>query len=108
MSKEQQPALTEGVYYILISLYHPLHGYGIMQKVEEMTKSRVRLSPGTLYGALRTLLERGWIEVYAHDKDSGKKEYIITEEGRETVIEEVLRLKELLANGEDIVGGTGS
>ena len=54
-------ALTEAVYYILLSLCSPLHGYGIMQRVEEMSAGRVKLAAGTLYGALNTLKERGWI-----------------------------------------------
>ena len=53
-------ALTEAVYYILLSLCSPLHGYGIMQRVEEMSAGRVKLAAGTLYGALNTLKERGW------------------------------------------------
>ncbi|MDE6233212.1 MAG: PadR family transcriptional regulator, partial [Lachnospiraceae bacterium] len=44
------PALTEAVYYILLSLIQPLHGYGIMQNVEKLSKGRVRLAAGTLYG----------------------------------------------------------
>ena len=54
-------ALTEAVFYILLSLDRPLHGYGIMQNVEDLSGGRVRLAAGTLYGALSTLTERGWI-----------------------------------------------
>ena len=54
-------ALTEAVFYILLSLDAPLHGYGIMQNVESLSGGRVRLAAGTLYGALATLTERGWI-----------------------------------------------
>ena len=50
-------ALTEAVYYILLSLMEPMHGYGIMQNVEQLSGGRVRLAPGTLYGAINTLLE---------------------------------------------------
>ena len=52
-------ALTEAVFYILLSLDTPLHGYGIMQNVESLSGGRVRLAAGTLYGALATLTERG-------------------------------------------------
>ena len=44
-----QQALTEAVYYILLSLYKPLHGYGIIQNVNELSKGRVKLAAGTLY-----------------------------------------------------------
>lgn len=98
-------ALTEAVYYILLSLYEPLHGYGIMQKIEEFSEGRVRLAAGTLYGALSTLVERRWIEALPDDKNSRRKEYIITEQGRKAVFNEIKRLRELVANGEVIAGG---
>ena len=96
-------ALTEAVYYILLSLEEPLHGYGIMQKIEELTKGRLSIAAGTLYGALSTLEERDWIIALPEDKDSRRKEYQITEEGREILRDEVLRLQELLRNGEKVL-----
>lgn len=99
------PALTEGVYYILLSLLEPLHGYGIMQKVEQLSGGRVRLAAGTLYGALNTLLEKGWITALAGEADSRKKEYVITELGREMLQKELQRLSELLENGKRLLGG---
>lgn len=51
-------ALTESTYYILLSLYHPQHGYGIMQQTEQLSGGRVRLAAGTLYGALNALCEK--------------------------------------------------
>lgn len=99
------PALTEAVYYILLSLIHPLHGYGIMQNVEQLSGGRVRLAAGTLYGAINTLLEKGWIQALSEERGSRKKEYIITEEGREMLEAEILRLTELLSNGRRILGG---
>ena len=52
---ESSSALTEAVFYILLSLGEPLHGYGIMQRTEELSGGRVKLAAGTLYGALTTL-----------------------------------------------------
>lgn len=98
-------ALTEAVYYILLSLMEPMHGYGIMQNVEQLSKGRVKLAPGTLYGAINTLLERGWISAMPGEKDSRKKEYRITQQGRATLEGELLRLQELLENGRRIVEG---
>lgn len=98
-------ALTEAVYYILLSLYEPLHGYGIMQNVEKLSSGRVRLAAGTLYGAISTLLDKKWIEALPGESNSRKKEYIITEDGKKAVIFEIGRLRELLSNGESIVGG---
>ena len=68
----ERGALTEGVYYILLSLQKPLHGYGIIQFVKEMSNHRVVLGPGTLYGAINTMLARGWIEAYGEISDKRK------------------------------------
>ena len=97
-------ALTEAVYYILLSLVEPMHGYGIMQNVEQLSNHRVKLAAGTLYGAINTLLEKGWIQALPGEKDSRKKEYQITAEGKSMLSGELLRLKELIANGEHILG----
>lgn len=97
--------LTEAVYYILLSLMEPMHGYGIMQNVEALSGGRVRLAAGTLYGAINTLLERGWITALPGAGDSRKKEYQITDLGKEAVAAEITRLQELLKNGRQIMGG---
>ncbi len=101
-------ALTEAVYYILLSLYQPLHGYGIMQKVERLSNGRVLLAAGTLYGAISALLDRKWIEAIQGEVTSRKKEYQITSTGRDVVEIEIDRLRELLINGEAIVKNTRS
>ena len=99
-------ALTEGVYYILLSLNTPMHGYGIMQNVELLSGGRVRLAAGTLYGAINTMLERGWIQSLPGETDSRRKEYQLTNAGRSVLQEEIQRLEELFSNGKRILGGT--
>ena len=98
-------ALTEAVYYILLSLVEPMHGYGIMQNVEQLSNHRVKLAAGTLYGAINTLLEKGWIISLPGEKDSRKKEYQITEQGRQILAAELYRLRELVENGIRILEG---
>ena len=97
------PALTEAVYYILLSLLSPRHGYGIMQNAETLSGGRVKLAAGTLYGAINSLLEKGWILALPGEKDSRKKEYVITEEGKNVLKAEIQRLKELVVNGTRIL-----
>lgn len=97
------PALTEAVYYILLSLTQPMHGYGIMQNVEQLSGGRVRLAPGTLYGAITSLLEKGWIAALAEEQESRKKEYRITAAGEEALRGELMRLNELVTNGMQIL-----
>lgn len=93
-------ALTEAVYYILLSLINPLHGYGIMNEVKELTNGRVSLGPGTLYGAINTLLEKKWIELVSEGR---KKEYMLTKLGKLVLNDEIKRLEELLHNGKKIL-----
>lgn len=101
----ERGALTEAVYYILLSLHTPMHGYGIMQFVKEISNERVNLGPGTLYGAINTMLTKGWIRARVNDSDNRKKEYEITEVGRSVVLQELERLQELVVNGERIIRG---
>lgn len=105
MAITQTGALTEAVYYILLSIQKPLHGYGIMQNIEKLSDGRVRLAAGTLYGAISTMLEKGWITAITGEKDSRKKEYQITVLGKKLVRAEMDRLEELLKNGSEIMGG---
>ena len=97
-------ALTESTYYILLSLVSPQHGYGIMQQAEELSRGRVRLAAGTLYGALSAMVDKGWIEQLPVESGSRKKEYQLTEKGRSVLEKEVDRLRELADNGERILG----
>ena len=96
---ERDKPLTEAVFYILLALRKPNHGYGIIQEVQELTNGRLTLGAGTLYGAIQTLQKKDWIQIYSVDTESRKKkEYIITDRGKEVFREEQRRLKELLQN----------
>lgn len=91
--------LTEAIFYILLAVRKPNHGYGIIQEVAEITNGRVSLGPGTLYGAINSMVSKGWIALYSEDKTSRKKkEYLITGEGRRIFQEETARLREMLEN----------
>ncbi|HZK85279.1 MAG TPA: helix-turn-helix transcriptional regulator [Desulfosporosinus sp.] len=96
-------ALTEAVYYILLSVFSPMHGYGIMQNVSGLTGGRVNLAAGTLYGAISTMLEKDWIRALPSEINSRKKEYEITDIGKHIVESELNRLQELLDNGGNIL-----
>lgn len=98
---EKGGALTETTFYILLALFHPNHGYGVMQFVEKETGGRVCLGAGTLYGALRTLEQKGWIS--QNGGDGRKKEYVITQAGREICRGELFRLRQLLETAQRIM-----
>lgn len=90
--------VTEPVLLILLSLAGaPRHGYAILQDVQEMSQDRVTLSTGTLYGALRRLLDDGWIERFQEEDTSrGRQAYRLTPGGRRNLQQEVHRLKQLM------------
>lgn len=100
---QENIALTEATYYILLSLYTPRHGYGIMQQAEQLSGGRVRLAAGTLYGALSSLCEKGWIAPLPSTVDSRKKEYRLTAQGLTVLKQELARLQQLVENGERIL-----
>ena len=79
--------LTEPVLLILLSLAEqPRHGYSILKDVEEMSDGRVVLSTGTLYGALRRLLDEEWIErIDEEDTSRGRQAYRLTSRGRKNL-----------------------
>ena len=61
---EKRIPLTEALFYILLSVRRPNHGYGIIQEVERLTEGRVVLGPGTLYGAIQTMTVKGCFLIY--------------------------------------------
>jgi len=89
--------LTEPVLLVLLSLAEqPRHGYSILKDVEHVSAGRVRLSTGTLYGALRRLLDEAWIErVEEDERPRDRRAYRLTSRGRRNLQIEVQRLKHL-------------
>jgi len=89
--------LTEPVLLILLSLAEkPRHGYGLMKDIGSLSDGRVRLSTGTLYGALRRLLEDLWIERFEQDDPSREKQaYKLTPAGRKQLLAELERMRQL-------------
>ncbi|MDX8363451.1 PadR family transcriptional regulator [Cytobacillus sp. IB215316] len=93
--KHQLLPLSETMHYILLALREPLHGYAVMQKIEEMSNGTVILAAGTLYGAIENLNKHGWIEPI---KESGRKKvYMITAEGSTILEMEQNRLLHILS-----------
>ena len=94
--------LREPTFFILLSLARgDKHGYAIMKDVDDLSRGRVKLSTGTLYGALKRLLEYGWI-LRADDpdpNDSGRvrKSYQLSNLGQHVLNAEVKRLDQLVA-----------
>jgi DNA-binding PadR family transcriptional regulator len=93
--------LTEPVLLILTSLAaHPRHGYALIKDIELLSGGRVRMSTGTLFGALRRLLEDGWIERFEQEDTARQKQaYRLTEGGRTQLKLELDRMQQLTRAG---------
>src|SRR5437763_87933 len=89
--------LTETVLLILASLANqPRHGYALVKDIARLSNGRVRMSTGTLYGALSRLLEQGWIARHAQEDTAREKQaYRLTAAGRAQLTAEVERMKQL-------------
>jgi DNA-binding PadR family transcriptional regulator len=90
--------LSESTAYILLALVEPLHGYGIMQMVEQISQGTVKLGPGTLYGAFTTLEGEGLIIKVGETER--RKTYALTEKGKSVLKEHIRRIEILVKNGE--------
>jgi DNA-binding PadR family transcriptional regulator len=93
--------LTETTYFILLSLSpKPKHGYAIMKDVQALSEERIVLSTGTLYGALKRLLDQGWIvrleDPHSKGNTRDRKVYELSEHGRSMLKGEIARLNKLL------------
>ena len=91
--------MTEATFYILLALTKPGHGYGMMQRIRELSHDRVKMGPGTLYGVLTRMRNDGWIEQVEAEGDSRRKTYLLTELGRQELMGEYQRLKMLVSDG---------
>ena len=100
MAIQENLPLTESTFYILLSLAPgPKHGYAIMKDVKTLSESRVVLSTGTLYGAIKRLLDQGWILRVDEPSENGntreRKAYVLTQRGRRILEAETVRLGKL-------------
>jgi DNA-binding PadR family transcriptional regulator len=102
--------LSEPVVLILSSLAsEPKHGYALLKDVEQISDGRIRLSTGTLYGAIRRLLEFGWIERFEQPDTSREKQaYCLTPKGKAQLHSEVARLRQLLHSAVTRLGLKGA
>ncbi len=92
--------LTEATYYIMLSLVDPLHGYGVMQKVREISKDTVKVGPGTLYGVFSTLEKE---DLIVKVREEGRRKcYTLTSKGQRVLFDQIKRLEIMSANGSSV------
>lgn len=93
--------MTETMFYILLSLQEERHGYAIMQYVKELTKERITMGAGTIYQSLGKLENDGLIKpVKEIDR---KKIYVITDIGKQILLEEAHRIEEIYHSVEGLI-----
>lgn len=92
-----QGPMTEAAYYILLALLKPGHGYGMMQRIRELSGGRLEMGPGTLYGVLSRMNREGWILLTG--EEGRRKTYAITEAGKNALLAEYGRIKRLAEDG---------
>ncbi len=97
---EDSGPMTEAMYYVLLALTRPDHGYGLMQRIRELTGGRVVMGPGTLYGIITRLRREKYITL--KEEDGRRKTYLITKKGREALLEEYRRLRRLVEDGREL------
>lgn len=90
--------MTEAMYYILLTLTVPSHGYQLLSSVSRASRGRVRMGPGTLYGVLTRMEAEKMIEIVSDD--GRRKTYAITESGRAALRAETDRLRAMLDDQE--------
>ena len=89
--------MTEAMYYILLSLLRPGYGYGMMHRIRALSGGRHEMGPGTLYGVLTRMKKDGLIRLTG--EEDRRKNYEITDAGREALRLEYERLKQLVRDG---------
>jgi DNA-binding PadR family transcriptional regulator len=100
MANENPLPLTETTFFILFSLSAtPRHGYSIIKEVRGLSDGRIVMATGTLYGAIKRLVELGWIEpaekAGKKDDERERKYYKLTKGGSARLKREIRRIQEL-------------
>lgn len=93
--------MTEAMFYILLALMNPGHGYMLMNAVSEISGGRVQMGPGTLYGVLTRMQKDGLIII--KNDDGRRKVYEITEAGKTALKAEYRRLEAMVADGRSML-----
>lgn len=94
--------MTEAMYYVLLALVNPNHGYQLMAAIEQVSNGRIKMGPGTLYGVLTRLQKDNLIEILSDD--GRRKTYGITGEGKAALKAEYERLIDMIRDGRILEG----
>ncbi|MGE7692512.1 PadR family transcriptional regulator [Lysinibacillus sp. NPDC094177] len=96
--------LTDSVFYIMAVFTEPRHGYAVMSLIEETTKGTFVVGPASLYTIIKKLLAEQLIQLH-DDSDSRRKVYVLTDKGREVLLEDIERRKIMIQLAEQGLKG---
>ena len=102
MARGKLDTLTEQMFYLLLALLEPGHGYAIMERVTTLSHGRLQMGPGTLYTLLGRFEKEGLITL--EKVEENRKIYALTGQGRETLEKEYERLRRQVADGAAVFG----
>lgn len=106
MARGKLDTLTEQMYYLLLALHEPGHGYAVMERVKELSQGRLQVGPGTLYTLLGRFEKEGLITL--EKVEDTRKVYRLTSQGRETLEKEYERLRRQVADAAAVFGREGA
>ena len=94
----EEDQLTDTNYYILLSLTEPIHGYGIMHKVKEISEGTFDIGPASLYTSLKKMLDAGLIVLQINENKDKEK-------GKAFLLKDFERRKQIVYHGKLILEG---
>ena len=94
--------LTDSTYYILLTLVEPIHGYIIMQRVQEISKGEMLIGPASLYTILKKLQDANYIELLIDDEER-RKTYALTAKGKKILIKDINRRILMVEQGKEFL-----
>jgi DNA-binding PadR family transcriptional regulator len=95
--------MTEAMYYVLLALMNPNHGYQLMNAISQVSNGRMQMGPGTLYGVLTRLQKDGLIVIV--QDDGRRKVYAITKTGKSVLKDEYYRLTAMIQDSSVLMEG---
>ncbi|MDU4892086.1 MAG: helix-turn-helix transcriptional regulator [Clostridium sp.] len=94
--------LTDSTYYILLTMVEPIHGYAIMQQVQEISEGEVVIGPASLYTILKKLQTADLIELL-EDEEERRKNYRLTDKGKSILKKDINRRIAMVEHGKKVL-----
>lgn len=94
ISPYESEELTDSIFLILLAMKNPIHGYGLMQKIEELTAGNISIGPATMYTTIKKMKAVNWIS--ETENSDSKIVYRMTEKGLQVLMKDYKRRKSIV------------